>query len=400
VLFDPSGHEPLTDEVWDEATVRNAIRRIAADTERAFDPETLWSLHPLDDIEDSEPWETLGLSIGASGVVWALDRLQRAGFVELARDWTKVARQVHERYLADPGVEPPLPSLWLGESGMLLVEHCVSPSAAVADRLEACVAANIGDEANEIVWGSPGTMLAAAAMHVRTGEARWGTLLEQACADLWERWLPDTAGRWLWTQHFAGRDRQCIGAAHGLVGNIRAFELAAGCLGSATSELRERAKATIAALAFRDDGLANWAPQADTELVGKDGRIRVQWCHGAPGVVISLARLARGDSDFVELLLAGGELTWQAGPLDKGAGLCHGTAGNGFAFLKLFELTQDEEWLERARRFAAHALVQTESVRSTYGRGRDSLWTGDPGVAVYAAQCIDADAAMPTIDYF
>jgi hypothetical protein len=34
---------------------------------------------------------------------------------------------------------------------------------------------------------------------------------------------------------------------------------------------------------------------------------------------------------------AGGELTWRAGPLAKGANLCHGTAGNGYAFLALFE---------------------------------------------------------------
>jgi lantibiotic modifying enzyme len=164
--------------------------------------------------------------------------------------------------------------------------------------------------------------------------------------------------------------------------------------------LRERTRTTIAALAFREDGLANWAPQADSGLVGSDGRIRTQWCHGAPGVVISLAGLARGDAELTELLLEGGELTWQAGPLAKGAGLCHGTAGNGFTFLKLFELTQDEQWLDRARRFAMHALLQVERARDEYGFGRYSLWTGDPGVAVYAARCINANAAMPTIDDF
>jgi hypothetical protein len=40
----------------------------------------------------------------------------------------------------------------------------------------------------------------------------------------------------------------------------------------------------------------------------------------------------------LELALGGGELTWRAGPLRKGAGLCHGTAGNGFAFLRLHRL--------------------------------------------------------------
>jgi len=34
---------------------------------------------------------------------------------------------------------------------------------------------------------------------------------------------------------------------------------------------------------------------------------------------------------------------------EKGAGICHGTAGNGYALLKTFERTGDELWLERAR---------------------------------------------------
>ena len=69
------------------------------------------------------------------------------------------------------------------------------------------------------------------------------------------------------------------------------------------------------------------------------------------------------------MLVAGGELTWRAGPLVKGPGLCHGTAGNGYAFLKLFERTGDELWLERARAFAMHAIEQVERFRREYGRG-------------------------------
>ena len=401
VLFDPQGHEPLTDGVWDEGAARAAIRRIAADAERAFDPRGFWPIHPLDDDEGTKHWETLALCIGASGVVWALDRLQHQGFVDLTRDWTGVARSAHERYLTDSELDLPVPSLWVGETGMLLVAYCVSPSRAVADRLETCVAANIGNEANELVCGSPGTMLAALAMLERTGEARWRVLLEEASADLWGRWRLGSDGCWLWTQRINGGEAEYIGAAHGLVGNVRALELVSRRLGAETSVLRERAKATIATLAFGEDGLVNWSPRPDsTGLAAGDGRIRVQWCHGAPGVVISLAGLARDDAELVELLLAGGELTWQAGPLRKGAGLCHGTAGNGFAFLKLFESTQDEWWLARARTFATHALLQVERSRSTYGRGRYSLWTGDAGVAIYACQCISATPAMPTIDYW
>jgi Lanthionine synthetase C-like protein len=97
-----------------------------------------------------------------------------------------------------------------------------------------------------------------------------------------------------------------------------------------------------------------------------------------------------------ELLLAGAELIWDAGPPDsdeKGAGLCHGTAGNGYAFLKTFERTDDERWLERARAFAMHALAQAEHLPVRY-----SLFTGGIGAALFAADCIDAHARFPIVD--
>ena len=117
-------------------------------------------------------------------------------------------------------------------------------------------------------------------------------------------------------------------------------------------------------------------------------------------MVSSLASLAPHDEQLTELLLAGGELTWQAGPLKKGANLCHGTAGNGYAFLKLFERTGDQLWLDRARGFAMHAAEQVEQARAQYGRGRYTLWTGDLGSALYLHDCLTATAAFPTIDHF
>jgi hypothetical protein len=68
------------------------------------------------------------------------------------------------------------------------------------------------------------------------------------------------------------------------------------------------------------------------------------------------------------------------------------------AFLKAFERTGDERWLERARRFAVHALAQVRRGRAARGRGRYSLWTGDMGVALYAADCLDSRTAYPIVD--
>ncbi len=140
------------------------------------------------------------------------------------------------------------------------------------------------------------------------------------------------------------------------------------------------AVATARETAVLDGDEANWPPQSNIELS------RVQWCHGAPGFITSLAGADGAD----DLLSAAGELTWRAGPLARNPGLCHGTGGNGFAFLALHARTGDERWLERARAFAMHALAQAN--------GRASLFTGDLGAALLAGACIDGDARFPGLD--
>ena len=122
----------------------------------------------------------------------------------------------------------------------------------------------------------------------------------------------------------------------------------------------------------------------------------MQWCAGAPGIVVAAAGYLPE-----ELLLPGAELGWRAGPasLEKGAGICHGTAGTGWSFLKTFARTGDERWLERARRFAVHALGQVGQLPTEHGRGRYSLWTGDAGVALFAAACLEASSDYPVVDW-
>jgi lantibiotic modifying enzyme len=229
------------------------------------------------------------------------------------------------------------------------------------------ISANVGDERCDLLWGSPGTMLAAR---------------ELGFDDLWQesadRLLADRdLETGLWTQKFGEKSARYLGAAHGFAGCVLG-------LGSV-----EGAAETARRYAVVEDGFANWPPSDDGELVHK-GTIRVQWCHGAPGMITSL-----GDGLDEDLALAGGELTWRAGPLTKGAGLCHGTAGNGYAFLTLLERTGDERWLDHARSFAAHSIDQVEASRVENGTGWHSLWTGDLGVALYLADCVAGGGRLP-----
>ena len=59
-------------------------------------------------------------------------------------------------------------------------------------------------------------------------------------------------------------------------------------------------------------------------------------CHGAPGMVTTFADAPFATPEFDALLLDGGRFAWAAGPLTKGSNLCHGTGGNGYAFLRLY----------------------------------------------------------------
>ena len=124
----------------------------------------------------------------------------------------------------------------------------------------------------------------------------------------------------------------------------------------------------------------------------------MQFCHGAPGFVICLGGFPGTALD--DLLLAAGEAIWTAGPLRKGSNLCHGTGGNGYAFLTLCARTGDARWLDRARAFAMHGIEQTETEARAVGRMRYSLWTGDPGFAVYLLDCLHGTPGFPTLDVF
>ena len=389
MLFTPENHEPLAGEAWDEGRVRAAVEAIVADTLAAQSPDGFWPEHP-DDRDDAGSCPT-GFYMGAAGLVWALH--------QLGHDLTGTAERLYEHYLAEPDWPGIVPGFMIGEAGILYAARRLAPAAAPMDALERAVRENAGNETNELFWGAPGTMLVAQALLAATGDPRWADAWRASAEVLWSRWLPsEEAGCDLWTQEMYGDTVQYVGPGHGLAGNVLALSLDGGLLDpKRRAELERRAVAAATTLAIRDGDLANWRPIAGRPLAHR-GTIRVQWCHGAPGMVTSLAGIAVDDEAFGDLLAAGGELTWRAGPLAKGGGLCHGTAGNGCAFLALHHRLGDQRWLDRARRFAMHALAQVEGARAKHGRGRYSLWTGDMGAALFALQCIDGRAGVPGLN--
>lgn len=386
MLYEPTRFDALIDEPWVPARVEDAIAAIVADADAAFDPTALWPAHEWDAREKQLPLS--GLYVGAAGVTWALDELQRRGHAESSLDLAAAAvRPVEfERatpdFAADDHHRPG--ALMSGLTGALLVAFRLTSDPALADEVHALVRGNVDNPTDDISWGAPGTLLAALAMGEWTGEGRWDEAARESAIALRER----RGGDGLWRQD---DDYRGFSTLHGVAGNTLAllrFESDAAVASDSAAVLSRHA--------FCEDGFANWSGSPRPQLTRpRDCRICLQWCTGAPGVVAGAWEYLDED-----LLLAAAELIWRAGAHrdEKGHGLCHGTSGNGFALLKAFARTGDERWLERARRFAVHALAQAERIAAANGHRRYSLFNGDVGTALFAAACLDADPRFPIVD--
>jgi hypothetical protein len=286
----------------------------------------------------------------------------------------------------------------MGDTPILMLRHWLAPRADVLDELHRLIAENIDNPTRELMWGSPGTMLAALLLHRHTGEARFAEAFVATARRLKSQLVHSREFNCdYWTQDMYGQTSSYIDAVHGFVGT--ALPLIHGRDLLAPHEWDDwaaRIVATVARTATREGDLANWRPWLYP--AASDRALLMQYCHGAPGFVVCLADLPGTDLD--ELLVAAGEATWVAGPLRKGSNLCHGTAGNGYAFLKLHRRTRDAQWLARARAFAMHAIDQFDEHADRYGQLRYSLWTGDLGLAIYLWNCIEGGATFPTLDVF
>jgi hypothetical protein len=394
-MIEYARHVPLRSDSWSESDVFAAIDDIVADGLEHFDCERLWPAHPLDErVADGHT----SFYFGATGMIWAIDYLSRVGaskerfdfrpFLPRLMDVNRAEQPRYQDYAAHG-------SLLLGDLGTALMVMRLDPDPAIADLVYARANANTSLPVRELMWGTPGSMIACTHMAEMTTEQRWRDLFTIQAARLL-RELEETDDGPLWTQDLYGRQLRYLGPVHGYAGNMIALMRGWEWL---TDDQRARiasaVPATMTANAWRSDSGASWrAVVADRD---KPPTL-CQHCHGAPGMVTAFADAPFGSPELEDLLREGGNFAWVAGPLAKGSNLCHGTGGNGYAFLKLYRRTKDPLWLERARAFAMTAIAQCREARREYGRGRYSLWTGDVGLAIYLWDCLTGVPRFPTVD--
>lgn len=402
MLFDPQRHEPLAAARWDAPRVHAAIEAIVRDTEARFRRGHGWPVHANDLAPgDDAALPSTTLYFGAAGVAWALRYLNAVGAVTPRAPWREDWAALCERNratLARWG-DDSHGSYLMGDLPIAMLALDDDAESELASRVPALLEGNMLNPARELMWGAPGSLLAAAFLHERSGDARWADRYRALAAQLQSELLwSEVHGCHYWAQDLYGQRVSYLDAVHGFVATARALLRGRHLLAPHDWQTwQHRIARTIARTAHWEGDGVNWP----AELIVPAGRAQktlMQFCHGAPGFVICLADWPDGELD--ELLLAAGRATWAAGPLSKGSNLCHGTAGNGYTFLKLFERTGEGHWLDKARAFAMHALAQCEADAAKHGQGRYSLWTGDLGLAVYLWDCLRGQSAFPTLDVF
>ncbi|MFT5635985.1 MAG: lantibiotic modifying enzyme [Cognaticolwellia sp.] len=401
MLFDTARHELLTTTLWEDNIVQKEIISIIDDIEQSLLPNACWPTHPL----DAESYPRVGPKwsayAGAAGAIHGLQILKNYGYD--ARDLSNLLEEVHSSFIKSPDVSVDF-GLQIGEIGILVPRLLAEPNnQEVSQYLLKCMEETVDLPLYEITSGQSGMMHAALALYRKTGDICWKSIYIKGAKSLMDNWKEDTeTGEWHWQSQVFGPKRHYYGACHGISGNANILLQGIDLLPSSYSEVTiNRTIVTLNISAKREANLTNWILCTKPNI----DKLLVQWCHGAAGIVTAMAMTPKDNSSssklLDELLESTGELVWQAGPLVKGSNICHGTSGNGYAFLYLYKRTGNSIWLDRARKFAIHAVEQCNRDRLHYGQGRYTLWTGDVGLAIYLHHCLyPENSAIPGLDLF
>ena len=176
-------------------------------------------------------------------------------------------------------------SLLFGDLGTALVATRVDPSLAVTDAIYARASANTALPIRELMWGMPGSMLACIFMSEMISEPRWRELYETQAARLLDQ-LEETDNGPLWTQDLYGSHHRWLRAVHGYAGNM--IPLIRGW-----SWLTDKQRARVADAIPRTLSNNAWRGELGSTWHAGAGSSSppdlCQHCHGAPGMVTTLA---------------------------------------------------------------------------------------------------------------
>ncbi|PON43661.1 LanC-like protein [Parasponia andersonii] len=152
--------------------------------------------------------------------------------------------------------------------------------------------------------------------------------------------------------------------------------------------------------------ISNRFPSGNYPASEEDKRrdVLVHWCHGAPGIALTLVKAAKVFSaqEFLKAAIDASEVVWNRGLL-KRVGICHGISGNAYVFLSLYRLTGNVEFLYKAKAFScflldrAHKLISQGEMHG--GDSHYSLFEGIGGMAYLFLDVVEpSEAKFPAYD--
>jgi len=248
-----------------------------------------------------------------------------------------------------------------GEAGPLAVAALVYHVIGQQEKSQECIARLVGmsdqvlsDEslANEVLFGRAGYLFSL--LFVKR-EVNKSAVEDRTLNEIISR-LMELGRQMAEREHseaglmFEWHDKKYLGAAHGLAGIVYILMQCADSLSSIDLTLIRRTVDYLLTLRFPSGN-------CPSSLGSQTDRL-VHWCHGAPGWIYMFitAHKLFNDDKFLSAAVDCAEVVWRRGLLRKGYGLCHGTTGNGYALLALYNHTKDLKHLYRALKFGDWCL--------------------------------------------
>nr|ACO14699.1 LanC-like protein 1 [Caligus clemensi] len=147
--------------------------------------------------------------------------------------------------------------------------------------------------------------------------------------------------------YYEWHGKEYLGAAHGYAGILSSLLRARSHLSPPQLDMIRGKIEELILLQYPSGNFPS-------SISSSNGDRLVHWCHGAPGFVdlYLLSYDTFQDHKYLQIADKCLDVIWERGLLKKGFGLCHGSAGNGYAFLLAYKATKNTTHLYRALRFA------------------------------------------------
>lgn len=182
-----------------------------------------------------------------------------------------------------------------------------------------------------------------------------------------------------------------LGVAHGIPGVVAL--LAKVCAADVPCEnarpLLEGAVAWLLAQGQPEGAESTFPYYVDEHLTAQGQSGRSAWCYGDPGVAVCLLQAARSQKNqeweqaALKVARTAARLPYEnTGVVD--AGLCHGAAGLGHIYNRLFQVTGEEVFLNAAR-YWLHRTIDMQQAGAgvagyrSWSGGDEGQWIDDPG---------------------